>query len=119
MLDTLERFVQIEWVEEGAPSPVTNAAGPQGERVRPDEALPPLPDEVLAELMQLARLGHPQGLQQALQRCTVSHPRWRTRWVTYMAWMDAFEIDRVQQDLERQMTESNECNEDPLDEPQS
>jgi CheY-like chemotaxis protein len=109
LLDTLGQHLHLDWVVErvSASTPALPA--------RKDPQADQLPDELRAELTRLARLGHIQGLAQALQRNAQSHPEHRSQWVILMALLDAFDLDGVLAHLTRP---SPVLSEDPLDEPQ-
>jgi CheY-like chemotaxis protein len=70
LLVALQRLLQLEWVADlrvpgwAAPTPTTLAS--------PDR--PVLPEEVLTTLTRLSRLGHLQGLHQALDQIASDHP---------------------------------------------
>jgi CheY-like chemotaxis protein len=68
LLDMLQRHLQIEWLAELAlpawSAPGTVPTGPVGT----------YPQELLGEMMRLARLGHVQGLRNALEAAMQRHP---------------------------------------------
>ncbi|MEK8051065.1 ATP-binding protein [Ideonella sp. DXS22W] len=70
LLAALQKHLQLEWVAEltvpGWAPPELPPAGPA--------APAPLPDDFAATLTRLARLGHAQGLRQALGRLASEHP---------------------------------------------
>jgi CheY-like chemotaxis protein len=65
LLAELQRHLELEWVAELAVPSWSTPALPHAVR---------LPDEHARTLMRLARLGHRQGLQQALDRLVEQHP---------------------------------------------
>jgi CheY-like chemotaxis protein len=65
LLVALQRHLALEWVAELPVPGWVPPAAPLSQR---------LPDEYLATLGRLARLGHAQGLQQALDRMVSDHP---------------------------------------------
>jgi CheY-like chemotaxis protein/nitrogen-specific signal transduction histidine kinase len=66
LLAALQKHLQLEWVAE-LPIPGWAPAALPGPA--------PLPDDYAATLTRLARLGHAQGLHQALDRLLAEHPR--------------------------------------------
>ena len=65
LLAELQRHLELEWVAElSLPSWATPV----------QTSVLSLPDEPARDLLRLARLGHPQGLQQALDSLTRTHP---------------------------------------------
>ncbi|HRH16654.1 MAG TPA: ATP-binding protein [Aquabacterium sp.] len=114
LLDTLGQHLHLDWVVERVTVRVVAGASHLSP-ARPDPQRDHLPDDLWAELTRLARMGHIQGLAQALQRNTQSHPQHRAQWVALMALLDAFDLDGLLAHLTRQ---SPVLSEDPLDEPQ-
>ena len=81
LLAALQKHLQLEWVAE---LPMPGWAPP---------ALPgpaPLPGEYAATLTRLARLGHAQGLQQALDRLQQAHPQCTAQAAALRALVDRY-----------------------------
>ena len=107
LLDTLARHLQLTWTEEPAPAEGPAPATPQA------DAVGPMPEELAIVLRHLARLGHVQALQAALQRARQEHPALMPLWQRLDDCVDGFDfeglIDAIGP-LEHK---------DPVDEPQS
>ena len=84
---------------------VVSSGGPA-----PMAALPP---DATAELCQLARMGHVQGVARALAQWAQAYPEHEVRWQSLQQRVDDFDLDGLLADL------TPALNEDPLDEPQS
>ena len=71
LLVALQRHLQLEWV---ADLPLSGWAPPDLPSADDGTDTTALPDEMVAQLTRLARLGHAQGLHQALDQLAQDHP---------------------------------------------
>jgi signal transduction histidine kinase/CheY-like chemotaxis protein len=104
LLDTLAVHLGLQWVTEHAQLPLIE---------RPPDTFSPLPFDVAWELERLARKGHIQALQEALEDWTRVAPEHASHWRLLRGQIDQFELDAVAAHLAPYL------NEDPLDEPQA
>jgi len=103
LLDTLALHLKLQWLTESAQLPLIE---------RPPETFDPLPADVAWELERLARKGHVQALQHALEDWTRAAPEHASHWRLLRQQIDQFELDAVAAHLAPYL------NEDPLDEPE-
>jgi hypothetical protein len=105
LLDTLGEHLGIEWITELAEVRVGATVS----------MLPvaPVPRAAAAELSQLARMGHVQGVSDALKHWSDRRPEHDVHWQAFRRRIDDFDLDGLLADL------APALNEDPLDEPQS
>jgi CheY-like chemotaxis protein len=103
LLDTLARHLRLQWVADTARLPLME---------RPPETFEPLPADAAWELERLARKGHVQALQAALEDWTRAAPEHASHWRLLRQQIDQFELDAVAAHLAPYL------NEDPLDEPE-
>jgi CheY-like chemotaxis protein len=93
LLDTLGLHLNLEWVvQQAVPAPPPHAPVADHDATLAAEA-GSLPDELVAELNRLARMGHIQGLSQALQRMNTDHPEHRAHLMPLMAHVDDFDLE--------------------------
>jgi signal transduction histidine kinase/CheY-like chemotaxis protein len=102
LLSELQRHLQLEWVAE--------LAVPSWSALPAPQPLLRLPEEALRRLLPLARLGHPQGLQQALDELVTSHPECSAQaamlrtLVSRFAWVEL--VDQLSRALEARAEEA-------------
>jgi CheY-like chemotaxis protein len=83
LLEVLERSLQIEWLAELAlPSWANAAGGPIA-----------LPVEVIGELIRLTRLGHMQGIRDALDAALLRHPECLVEGKRLRELLDRFDLE--------------------------
>ena len=112
LLDTLGEHLHIDWTTELVGGHVALAPG----RVAGSVSVlrvSPVPREAAAELSQLARMGHVQGVAEALTTWSAQRPEHDAHWQAFRRRIDDFDLDGLLADL------APALNEDPLDEPQS
>ena len=101
LLDMLRTHLRLDWVTEPAAPAWVPSAVP-----RPVQ----LPAEAASALVRLARLGHAQGLHQALDALVAAHPGTREDCERLRALLDRFEldafIDEVTRGLDRSRAEA-------------
>ena len=75
LLTALQRLLQLEWVAELHLPPDWSEVAVNRDAEPPDDGAQPvlLPEEALSTLMRLARLGHAQGLRDALRELAATH----------------------------------------------
>ena len=92
LLDTLGDQLGLHWLTEASP-------------VRPPADVPPrptrrpLPADAAWELHRLARRGNVQALAESLANWREQAPEHAERWRQLARWLDAFELDAIQDDL--------------------
>ena len=90
LLVALQKHLQLEWVAELT---LPGWAGPaQAVTDAPAAAPVTLPDEALQTLTRLARLGHAQGLHQALDRLAAAQPASGPQVALLRGWVDRFDF---------------------------
>jgi CheY-like chemotaxis protein len=93
LLDTLGLHLNLEWVvQQALPAPTLHAPAAPPVATGTDAA-GALPDHLVAEVNRLARMGHIQGLSQALQRMNTEHPEHRAQLKPLMARVDDFDLE--------------------------
>jgi len=95
LLAALQRELQIEWLAELA-LPSWSAAGGHDLNRPPT---PNLPAEITGELIRLTRIGHLQGLRQALDAAALSHPRCEVQVARLRALLDRFDLEGLLEQL--------------------
>jgi CheY-like chemotaxis protein len=95
LLAALQRELQIEWLAELA-LPSWAASSAQYINRPPT---PNLPAEVTGELIRLTRMGHLQGLRQALDAAALGHPRCEAQVVRLRALLDRFDLEGLLEQL--------------------
>ncbi len=121
LLDTLSRQLAIEWVTNHAAPPLVDRfaakPGAPSQEGEPggaaDLALDPMPADAAWELHRLARKGHAQALQDALEDWCRQAPEHTLHWQHIKRQLDLFEMDAIVDYLNPFLVE------DSLDEPQS
>jgi len=88
LLDMLQRHLQIEWLAELALPNWALAGGGAGSATA-------LPGELVGRLIRLARLGHRQGLQAALDDALRRHPSGRAELQALQGLVERFELDAL------------------------
>ena len=95
LLAALQRELQLEWLAELA-LPTWAASGSHDINRPPT---PNLPTEVTGELIRLTRLGHLQGLRQALDAAALGHPRCEVQVARLRALLDRFDLEGLLEQL--------------------
>jgi signal transduction histidine kinase/CheY-like chemotaxis protein/purine-cytosine permease-like protein len=93
LLDTLGLHLNLEWVvQQALPAHPLHAPAAHPVSTGTEDA-GALPDHLVAELNRLARMGHIQGLSQALQRMNTDHPEHQAHLMPLMARVDDFDLE--------------------------
>ncbi len=109
LLDTLAVHLQLEWISELAALPVRarehegGLSGHTAGQPQPGKAAPldfdVLPGEAVAELSQLARMGHIQGLRTRLAAWAAATPEHQAQWRVLQRSLDDFDLDGLAERL--------------------
>ena len=86
LLDMLQRHLQIEWLAELAVLPAWGTPSPLARAVA-------LPGELIGNLIRLSRIGHMQGLREALDDALQRHPECAAEGQRLHALLAGFDLD--------------------------
>jgi len=96
LLAALQRHLQMEWLAELAlPTWATSGSSD----VNHAAPTPNLPAEVTGELIRLTRIGHMQGLRQALDAALLAHPRCEVQVMRLRVLLDRFDLEGLLEQL--------------------